>query len=393
MLDVRVYRAAFLPALVALFVAAFSLADRPAPLSSPLAADAFRGDRAFGGRAPLRNSLTELGRSFPERLPGSADDAALSDRVADTLGAADRTGRPSFDVTRERTGEIETVIGVRPGLSSRADRGRLAPRRGRQPGARRAVGHGGDARARAAVPRARPAAHAGARVHLGRDARLHGRAGVGRGRRRGERRRRARARRPRGRARSPSRGWRRGRSAQARRRSASQRTVEQALRAEAGPPGGSRATAQWARRALPFTVSEQGVIAEAGLPAVLIGVSGERGPAAARPRARRRASSASAAPSLRTVTAIDAAPAERGVRRRPAGHRHDAQRAARLGGAPARRHAAAARVPHRARRLLPRAPPASRGRRRGSRGWPSRARRSCSPGGGRARSGSQARSR
>ena len=58
MLDVRVYRAAFLPALVALFVAAFSLADRPAPLSSPLSADSFRGDRAFGGRAPLRNSLT-----------------------------------------------------------------------------------------------------------------------------------------------------------------------------------------------------------------------------------------------------------------------------------------------------------------------------------------------
>jgi hypothetical protein len=33
-LDVRVYRAAFLPALVALFVAAFSLADRPPPVAS-----------------------------------------------------------------------------------------------------------------------------------------------------------------------------------------------------------------------------------------------------------------------------------------------------------------------------------------------------------------------
>ena len=32
---------------------------------------------------------------------------------------------------------------------------------------------------------------------------------------------------------------------------------------EAGRPGGSRATAQWVRRALPFTVSEQGVIADA----------------------------------------------------------------------------------------------------------------------------------
>ena len=86
---------------------------------SALSADSFRGDRAFGGRTPLRNSLTELGRAYPNRSPGSADDAALSDRVADTLGAADRTGRPAFEVTRERAGEIETVIGVRPGLSSR----------------------------------------------------------------------------------------------------------------------------------------------------------------------------------------------------------------------------------------------------------------------------------
>ncbi|MGH2949985.1 MAG: hypothetical protein ACRDPC_27605, partial [Solirubrobacteraceae bacterium] len=55
--------------------------------------------------------------------------------------------------------------------------------------------------------------------------------------------------------------------------------VENAVRAEVGgQPGGSRASAQWLRRALPATVSEQGVVGEAGLPAVMIGVSGERGP-------------------------------------------------------------------------------------------------------------------
>ena len=43
-------------------------------------------------------------------------------------------------------------------------------------------------------------------------------------------------------------------------------------------PGGTRASAQWIRRALPFTVSEQGVIADSSLPAVFVGVSGERGP-------------------------------------------------------------------------------------------------------------------
>ena len=72
MLDVRVYRAAFVPALVAVFVAAFSLADRPAPATSPLAADAFDSGAAFGDAArPQRNSLNELARAFPSRTPGS----------------------------------------------------------------------------------------------------------------------------------------------------------------------------------------------------------------------------------------------------------------------------------------------------------------------------------
>ena len=75
-----------------------------------------------------------------------------------------------------------------------------------------------------------------------------------------------------------------------------QRTVENAVRAEAGRPGGSRATAQWIRRALPLTVSEQGVIADAALPAVLIGASGERGPRPGAAGAARRGSSGSAAP-------------------------------------------------------------------------------------------------
>ena len=119
MLDVRVYRAAFLPALIALFVAAFSLGDRPAPATSPLAADAFDGQRAFGADAPLRNSLQELAQSFPDRATGSSDDAGLADRVASTLATPDRTRRPAFRVTRRQAGDAETVIGVRPGLSSR----------------------------------------------------------------------------------------------------------------------------------------------------------------------------------------------------------------------------------------------------------------------------------
>src|ERR687896_1812517 len=124
-LDLRVYRAAFLPALVAVFVAAFSLADRPAPVTTPLSADTFDASAAFGDEArPQRNSLNELARSFPDRRPGAPDDAALADRIADTFGLQDRrTRRTAFQVTRtsEEYGgaDLETVVGVRPGLSSR----------------------------------------------------------------------------------------------------------------------------------------------------------------------------------------------------------------------------------------------------------------------------------
>src|SRR3954469_19885860 len=80
-LDVRVYRAAFLPALVALFVAAFSLADRPPPATTTQSADAFDGGRAFGSATPPpRNSLRELAHTFPARAPASPGDDGLAGR-------------------------------------------------------------------------------------------------------------------------------------------------------------------------------------------------------------------------------------------------------------------------------------------------------------------------
>jgi hypothetical protein len=82
--------------------------------------------------------------------------------------------------------------------------------------------------------------------------------------------------------------------------------VENAVRAEVGRTGGTRATAQWIRRAVPLTVSEQGVVADASLPAVLIGVSGERGPRAAEPVRPGRLQRFGRA-ALRAVMAIDAA--------------------------------------------------------------------------------------
>jgi hypothetical protein len=85
-----------------------------------------------------------------------------------------------------------------------------------------------------------------------------------------------------------------------------QRTVEAAVRGQAGPPGTSRAVAQWFRRALPFTVSEQGVIADAGLPAVLVGVTGERGPEPGETVLRSRLARFGRS-ILRAVSAIDTA--------------------------------------------------------------------------------------
>jgi hypothetical protein len=59
------------------------------------------------------------------------------------------------------------------------------------------------------------------------------------------------------------------------------RTLEAAVRSEAGTDGGAPRTAtQWARLALPVTVGEQGPFGRAGQPAVLLSVSGERPPAA-----------------------------------------------------------------------------------------------------------------
>ena len=79
--DVRVYRAAFAPAVVALFIAAFSLADRPAAVTTPFAPAGFTGSRAF-------DSLQELGEAFPERPAGSDADRALADRVAEAFRAS-----------------------------------------------------------------------------------------------------------------------------------------------------------------------------------------------------------------------------------------------------------------------------------------------------------------
>ena len=327
MLDLRVYRAAFLPALLALFVVAFSLEGRPQPLRTRAIADAFDPNRAYG--APnVRDSLLALGKTFPDRRPGSSGDAALADRVGEVMRAAgfsvSRSTAPGRTVDGET--ELETVVGVRPGPSNRrivvlAHRDSLD-----SPGLADLSGTAAllelARNFRTTVPSGEdvPEDESGRPRLVGRDLRktlvlvsTSGGSGGGAGARAW-----ARAQDPalidgvlvlgdlaserwqkpwvvpwsNGRDLPPI-GW--------------QRTVAEAVRAEVGSDaGGARAVAQWARRALPLTVSEQGEVNRAGLPGVLLQISGERGPAADARVSRERFTQVGRA-ALRAVTALDEA--------------------------------------------------------------------------------------
>jgi len=315
-LDVRVYRAAFLPALIAVFVAAFSLADRPAPTTTGLSAEAFDAASAFGDVAkPRRNSLNELARTFPNRAAGSDGDARLADRVADVLGTREQgSRRPAFEVTRSTTewdgNDLETVMGVRAGPSSRRIVVLASRDASGRPG-RAELSSTAALLELARIYRRRDlrktlvlvstsgatTGFAGARAWARQAAKAQGASPVDAvivlGDLAGKRNRKP---------------WvvpwtTNGDSAPL----ALQRTVESALRAEVAPnPGGAHASGQWVRRALPLTLSAQGVVSETGLPAVAMGTTGELAAEPAEAVTRRRLG-AFGRGLLRTVTAIDEA--------------------------------------------------------------------------------------
>src|SRR5271170_1783080 len=119
MLNGRLYRAAFVPFLFALAVAAFSLSPRPAGFGSTLAPEAFEGAPAFA-------ELSSLAARFPDRRPGSRGDRQLADHVAHALEGLGGTAGGGFSVHRysfeaqtidgERT--LSTVVAERPGSTS-----------------------------------------------------------------------------------------------------------------------------------------------------------------------------------------------------------------------------------------------------------------------------------
>src|ERR1700690_344649 len=105
MINWRLYRAAFLPFLFALAVAAFSLQGRPAALTSTLAPEAFEGEAAMA-------ELRSLEAAYPDRRPGSVGDEALARHVARTLEGLGGMAGGGFSVNTESV-EGETIDGER----------------------------------------------------------------------------------------------------------------------------------------------------------------------------------------------------------------------------------------------------------------------------------------
>jgi len=114
LVDPRIYRASFVPALLALIVAMFSLGSRPGAQVSDLAPDAFSGADAT---ADARSFV----QRFPDRRPGSPDDDALAAVVQARFRALGlETSRQRFfaDVDGSER-ELSNVIGRLRGRSDR----------------------------------------------------------------------------------------------------------------------------------------------------------------------------------------------------------------------------------------------------------------------------------
>src|SRR4051794_24512516 len=278
MLDPRLYRVAFVPVLLALLVAAFSLQDRPRPIGTTQSPEGFDGLRA-------QKTLDDLAAAYADRRPGSDGDERLARYVAGQL----RQTVPG--TVAEHRFEADTIDGKRDLVDV------VATRPG-QPGPplvvvahRDAAGHGAKAELSATaalLELARVAADGRLRrtiTFISTSGGSGGFAGATEEARRLEGRADAvlvigdvvgaRSRRPFVVASSNDVG-------QAPLQL--QRTVQAAVRAELGTDAGApRALTQWLRLAVPVTISEQGPFLRAGQPAVLLSAGGERPPAADAP--------------------------------------------------------------------------------------------------------------
>jgi hypothetical protein len=313
MIDPRIYRSALIPVLFAFVLLAFSLENRPQPIRTALAPDAFQGDRAFDRAYEPGEGLSDR---FPRRRPGSDADNRLAEEIASEMRRSPsfrvRTiGREHDTIDGRRT--LRTVIARRPGtideqivvVAHRDAAGHRAEAEfsgtaallelSRIFGAARAARHtltlvstsGGSGGAEAAAELAREldGLPVGAVLVLGDLASRAVRAPLV----------------------TP---WSNALGASPQRLRA---TVQEAVRVETGSGSGApRALSQFARFAMPATFGEQGALLSRGMPAVLLSIGGDRPPAANAAISRDRLETFGRA-ALRTVTALDAVPETRPI--------------------------------------------------------------------------------
>ncbi|HWG07856.1 MAG TPA: M28 family peptidase [Solirubrobacteraceae bacterium] len=280
MLNGRLYRAAFLPFVIALAVAAFSLTARPAPMHSSLAPDAFEGQRAFA-------DLNSLAGRFPHRRPGSSGDQALAAQIAEALRGLGGTAGGGFTVRTHRFDgqtidgekELTSVVAQRPGSTAQKPIVIVAHRDAAGTGARAELSGTAAllelARVFAARETQRTIVLVSTSGGSGGDAGAvdfaHSHPGpydaaIAIGDLAGSTRRKPFV--------VPYSNASGSAPIQL------QRTVDDAITREAGvDPGAPSGFGQLAHLAFPLTVGEQGPLNAAGTPSVLVQVSGESGPA------------------------------------------------------------------------------------------------------------------
>ncbi len=116
MIEPRIYRAAFVPALLAIVLAMFSFQSRPPSLEQGLAADVlFDGNQAA-------DLATRIAAESPDRRPGTPGDLATAQLVADTFAARGFGGagaRPIMQRFTHAGKDLVNVVGRRAGSSRR----------------------------------------------------------------------------------------------------------------------------------------------------------------------------------------------------------------------------------------------------------------------------------
>ena len=113
MLDPRIYRTGLVAVALAVIVFAFSLESQPAGPQTTLAPDAFNPQNA-------QNTLSSLARNFPSRPPGSTGDSRMAAYVAASLGKLGYSIRTSAFTASTTAGRktLVTVTGTLAGQSN-----------------------------------------------------------------------------------------------------------------------------------------------------------------------------------------------------------------------------------------------------------------------------------